>query len=102
LGKIGEGWCLSFETYALDIIGAEFQRELEPGEMVAITAENGVESHFPFRPQPSKFCIFEHVYFSRPNSILGGRCISMKRPKPSGGNWPKKARLKRILSARAR
>ncbi|MCV2890615.1 amidophosphoribosyltransferase [Ruegeria aquimaris] len=75
LGRIGDGWVLSSETCALDIIGAEFIREIEPGEMVVITAESGVQSHFPFRPQPSKFCIFEHVYFSRPDSILGGRSV---------------------------
>ncbi|MGR3615171.1 MAG: amidophosphoribosyltransferase [Paracoccaceae bacterium] len=75
LGKIGDGWALSSETCALDIIGAEFVREIEPGEMVVITSEHGVQSHFPFRPQPSKFCIFEHVYFSRPDSILGGRSV---------------------------
>jgi amidophosphoribosyltransferase len=74
LGKIGDGWALSSETCALDIIGAEFVREIEPGEMVVINGK-GVESHFPFRPQPSKFCIFEHVYFSRPDSILGGRSV---------------------------
>ena len=75
LGKIGDGWCLASETCALDIIGAEFIREIEPGEMVEINAEKGVESLFPFRKQPSKFCIFEHVYFSRPDSILGGRSV---------------------------
>ncbi len=75
LGKVGDGWCLSSETCALDIIGAEFVREVRPGEMVVITAEKGVEAHFPFRPQPSRFCIFEHVYFSRPDSILGGRSV---------------------------
>ncbi|NDW51937.1 amidophosphoribosyltransferase [Aliiroseovarius sp. PrR006] len=74
LGKLGEGWVLSSETCALDIIGAEFIREIEPGEMVVITDE-GVDSSFPFRPQPSKFCIFEHVYFSRPDSIYGGRSV---------------------------
>ncbi len=74
LGKLGDGYALSSETCALDIIGAEFVREIKPGEMVVIT-EAGVQSHFPFRPQPSKFCIFEHVYFSRPDSILGGRSV---------------------------
>ncbi|MEP3440506.1 amidophosphoribosyltransferase [Sulfitobacter sp.] len=74
LGQLGDGWVLSSETCALDIIGAEFIREIEPGEMVVIT-DAGVQSHFPFRRQPSKFCIFEHVYFSRPDSILGGRSV---------------------------
>ena len=75
LGKLGdEGWVLSSETCALDIIGATFIREVEPGEMVVI--ENGeVSSHQPFAPQKPRFCIFEHVYFSRPDSILGGRSV---------------------------
>ena len=76
LGKLeGEGWVLSSETCALDIIGADYVREIEPGEMVVVTAEKGVESHFPFRRQSSRFCIFEHVYFSRPDSIIGGRSV---------------------------
>ncbi len=75
LGKIGDGWALASETCALDIIGAEFVREIKPGEMVVITAEKGVQSHFPFRPAKSRFCIFEHVYFSRPDSSLGGRSV---------------------------
>ncbi|MCV6824672.1 MULTISPECIES: amidophosphoribosyltransferase [Halocynthiibacter] len=74
LGRLGEGWALSSETCALDIIGADFVREIEPGEMVVIT-ENGVESHRPFEQKPSRFCIFEHVYFSRPDSIIGGRSV---------------------------
>ncbi|RYH02860.1 amidophosphoribosyltransferase [Salipiger sp. IMCC34102] len=75
LGRLGEGWVLASETCALDIVGAEFEREIEPGEMVVISAEGGVQSHFPFRPRKSRFCIFEHVYFSRPDSSLGGRSV---------------------------
>lgn len=78
LGRVGSGgsggWVLSSETCALDIIGADLVREIEPGEMVVIT-EAGVESRFPFRPQKPRFCIFEHVYFSRPDSIIGGRSV---------------------------
>ena len=74
LGRLGEGWCLASETCALDIIGADFVREIEPGEMVVI--EDGkVLSTRPFSPAPSRFCIFEHVYFSRPDSILEGRSV---------------------------
>ncbi|PQV57637.1 amidophosphoribosyltransferase [Defluviimonas denitrificans] len=74
LGKIGDGYALSSETCALDIIGAEFVREIAPGEMVVI--ENGtVTSSHPFAPAKGRFCIFEHVYFSRPDSILGGRSV---------------------------
>ena len=74
LGQIGEGWVLSSETCALDIIGAKFVRDVNPGEMVVIT-EKGVESSYPFRPQRPRFCIFEHVYFSRPDSVLGGQSV---------------------------
>jgi amidophosphoribosyltransferase len=75
LGRLGEGaWVLSSETCALDIIGAEFVREVEPGEMVIATAE-GVESFFPFQRVKPRFCIFEKVYFSRPDSILGGQSV---------------------------
>ncbi len=74
LGKLGAGWVLSSETCALDIIGAEFLREIEPGEMVVITSE-GIESFHPFDPRAPRPCIFEHVYFSRPDSILGGRSV---------------------------
>ena len=75
LGRLGEGWVLSSETCALDIVGAEFVREIAPGEMVVISAEKGVESFQPFERAASRFCIFEHVYFSRPDSILGGRSV---------------------------
>src|SRR6056297_1218743 len=74
LGQVADGWVLSSETCALDIIGARFVREVEPWEMVVIT-EKGVESHYPFRRQKSRFCIFEHVYFSRPDSIIGGKSV---------------------------
>ncbi|MGH1454684.1 MAG: amidophosphoribosyltransferase [Paracoccaceae bacterium] len=74
LGKIGDGWALSSETCALDIIGAEYVREIEPGEMVVID-DNGVDSRFPFRKRDARFCIFEHVYFSRPDSIIGDRSV---------------------------
>ncbi|SIO05788.1 amidophosphoribosyltransferase [Rhodovulum sp. ES.010] len=75
LGRLGEGWVLSSETCALDIIGAEFVRDVEPGEMVVISPEKGVESFQPFERANPRFCIFEHVYFSRPDSILGGRSV---------------------------
>jgi amidophosphoribosyltransferase len=75
IGRIGDdGYALSSETCALDIIGAEFVREVEPGEMVVI--EHGhLKSHRPFEAAKSRFCVFEQVYFSRPDSILGGRSV---------------------------
>ncbi|GHA53819.1 amidophosphoribosyltransferase [Amylibacter ulvae] len=74
LGKIGDGYALSSETCALDIIGAEYVREIEPGEMVVI-GPAGIESSFPFERNEPRPCIFEHVYFSRPDSILGGQSV---------------------------
>lgn len=74
LGRLGEGHVLASETCALDIIGADFLREIEPGEMVVIEGA-GVASSRPFERRPPRFCIFEHVYFSRPDSILGGRSV---------------------------
>ena len=75
LGRLADdAWVLSSETCALDIIGAEFIREIAPGEMVVI--ENGrIDSSYPFERKPPRFCLFEHVYFSRPDSILGGRSV---------------------------
>ncbi|MEM7753922.1 MAG: amidophosphoribosyltransferase, partial [Pseudomonadota bacterium] len=75
LGRIGdEGWALASETCALDIIGADFVREVEPGEMVVIE-NDAVVSHRPFEQKKSRFCIFEHVYFSRPDSTLNNRSV---------------------------
>ena len=74
LGKFGDSYVLASETCALDIIGADFVREIEPGEMVVITAD-GLESIYPFERKKSRFCIFEHVYFSRPDSVIGGQSV---------------------------
>ncbi|MEM8790766.1 MAG: amidophosphoribosyltransferase [Pseudomonadota bacterium] len=74
LGRLGQGWVLASETCALDIVGAEFEREVMPGEMVIIS-ERGVEQSWPFETRNPKLCIFEHVYFSRPDSVLGGLSV---------------------------
>lgn len=75
LGRIGDnGYVLSSETCGLDIIGAHFVREIEPGEMVVIQ-DGKIESARPFHRASPRFCIFEHVYFSRPDSIIGGRSV---------------------------
>jgi amidophosphoribosyltransferase len=74
IGRIGEAYVLSSETCALDIIGAEFVRDVAPGEMVVIEGDE-IESRSPFRKKAPRFCIFEHVYFSRPDSIIGGRSV---------------------------
>jgi amidophosphoribosyltransferase len=74
LGKLGEAYILCSETCALDIIGAQFVREVENGEVVVIS-EDGVESHWPFPRVAPRPCIFEYIYFSRPDSVLGGRSV---------------------------
>ena len=74
LGELEGSLILASETCALDIIGAEFVRDIEPGEMVTIT-ESGIESAFPFQARRSRFCIFEYVYFARPDSNVEGRNV---------------------------
>lgn len=74
LGKLGNSYVLASETCAFDIIGAEFVREVENGEIVVITGD-GVESITPFPPRPARPCVFEYVYFSRPDSLIQGRSV---------------------------
>ena len=73
LGTIDSGWVVASESCALDHIGANFSREIEPGEIVAI-GENGIDSH---RGEESRraLCIFEYIYFARPDSIINGRLL---------------------------
>jgi amidophosphoribosyltransferase len=74
MGRLGEAYIFASETVALDVIGATYIRSVEPGELVVVS-EKGVRSHRPFgaiRPRP---CIFEHVYFSRPDSIVDGQSV---------------------------
>ena len=77
LGTIDGGWVIASETCALDHIGATFVREIEPGEIVSIT-ENGVEST-RIESVRKAACIFEHIYFARPDSVINGRLISQAR-----------------------
>ena len=80
LGDLDGAMILASETCALDIIGARFVRDIKPGEMVVIT-EDGIESLFPFAPAPSRFCVFEYVYFARPDSSVEGRGVYDVRKK---------------------
>src|ERR1700736_5643559 len=78
LGKLGEAWLVASETCAFDLLNAQYVREVEPGEMVRIS-RSGIES-IKFAPQkPLQQCIFEHVYFSRPDSIIFGRSVNESR-----------------------
>ena len=74
LGELNGAYILCSETCALDIIGAKYIREVENGEVVVISDE-GIESLRPFPRQPARPCIFEYIYFSRPDSMLGGLSI---------------------------
>ncbi len=74
LGQLGTSYILTSETCALDIIGATFIREIENGEVVVID-DDGISSHWPFPKMAPRPCIFEYIYFSRPDSILGGRSV---------------------------
>jgi amidophosphoribosyltransferase len=71
LGKLGPATILASETCALDIIGATYVRDLEPGELVVID-NDGVRSLKPFPKRPHRFCIFEYIYFARPDSMIEG------------------------------
>src|SRR5207302_2418408 len=74
VGRLGQSWILASETCALDIIGAEFERDVEPGEIVIIGAA-GVRSVMPFEHHKSRFCVFEHIYFARPDSVVEGTSV---------------------------
>ena len=78
LGELDGCPILTSETCALDIIGAKFVREIENGEVVIIS-ESGIESHKPFPPAAERPCIFEYIYFARPDSIVKGRSIYERR-----------------------
>lgn len=78
LGDLDGAPILTSETCALDIIGAKFVREIENGEVVIIS-ESGIESHKPFPPMQERPCIFEYIYFARPDSVVKGRSIYERR-----------------------
>jgi amidophosphoribosyltransferase len=74
LGRLADSWIVTSETCALDIIGADFVRDVEPGEIVIIGA-GGVRSVKPFAHEPERLCVFEYIYFARPDSVLEGRSV---------------------------
>jgi len=90
----GKGYCLASESCALGTIGADFVREVEPGEIVRLDA-NGLHAEFGTAPRPRSLCTFEHIYFSRPDSIFDGKVIhdvrqalgrELAREAPAGGD----------------
>ena len=78
LGRTSGAWVIASESAALSIIGAEFVREIEPGEMV-IVDRDGLRSAHPFEPVEERLCLFEFVYFSRPDSVLHGQTVHSAR-----------------------
>ncbi len=74
LGRLGDAYILASESCAFDIIGADYVRDIEPGELVLLDRD-GVHSHKPFPPVPQRFCIFEYIYFSRPDSVIEGLSV---------------------------
>ena len=80
LGRLGDAWVIASETCAFDLIDAKYVRDIEPGEMVVIN-EEGLRSSHPLAPQRHAMCIFEHVYFSRPDSMIFGQSVNHSRHK---------------------
>ena len=78
LGRLNDATIVASETCALDLVRAEYVREVEPGEVVVI-GEDGIRSMHPFPPMPPRRCIFEYVYFARPDSLLYGRNVYQVR-----------------------
>ncbi len=74
MGKLGDATIFASETVALDVVGATYERSVEPGEIIIVT-ESGIRSLNPFGAVAPRPCIFEHVYFSRPDSIVDGSSI---------------------------
>ena len=79
MGRIGDAIVFASETVAFDVVGAELIRQIEPGELVQVDHKGTISSHRPFGQQPKRPCIFEHVYFSRPDSLLDGQSVYQVR-----------------------
>jgi amidophosphoribosyltransferase len=71
VGKLNDAWVFASEPVAFELIAAEYVRDVEPGEMIVIDRQ-GMRSYWPFVSEPSKMCVFEYVYFARPDATLGG------------------------------
>jgi amidophosphoribosyltransferase len=75
LGRLGDAWIVCSETCALDLIGGTYVRDVEPGEVLVIS-DGGLRSVKAFPPAPLSHCVFEHVYFARPDSYVFGRSVN--------------------------
>jgi len=86
LGRLGDRFCVASESCAFDIIGAELVREIVPGEMVSLS-ERGLESRQVARSERRAFCVFEHIYFARPDSVLEGSRTQVARRRMGEALW---------------
>lgn len=75
MGKMGDAVVFASESVAFDVVGADFVREVEPGEMIQVDCSGNIKTMRPFGSHPARPCIFEHVYFSRPDSTFAGRSV---------------------------
>ncbi len=75
MGRLGDGIVFASETVAFDIVGAELVRSVEPGELIQVDHNGTISSHRPFGEIAPRPCIFEHVYFSRPDSVMDGKSV---------------------------
>jgi amidophosphoribosyltransferase len=80
LGRLGDAWVIASETCAFDLIDASYVRDVEPGELIVID-QDGLRSSHPLPERPHSMCLFEHVYFARPDSLIYGRSINESRHK---------------------
>src|SRR3954470_24008032 len=86
LGRLGNRYCVASESCAFDIIGAELLREVQPGELVSL-GERGIETRQVVNSERRAFCVFEHIYFARPDSILEGNRTQVSRRKMGEILW---------------
>jgi amidophosphoribosyltransferase len=86
LGQLGDRYCVASESCAFDIIGAKFIREVQPGEMVSL-GERGIETRQVVEGARRAFCVFEHIYFARPDSLLEGNRTQVSRRKMGEILW---------------
>ena len=80
LARLGDAWVVASETCAFDLIDARYERDVEPGEMILIDRD-GLHSSHPLPTRPHSMCIFEHVYFARPDSLIFGESVNESRHK---------------------
>jgi amidophosphoribosyltransferase len=86
LGRLGDRYCVASESCAFDIIGGELLREVQPGEMVSL-GERGIETRQVVASRRKAFCVFEHIYFARPDSVLEGNRTQVSRRKMGEILW---------------